>query len=120
MKYRDGIKKDCFIIDEPVAYRLSNGNLIIIPDGFETDFASIPRFLWNVFPPHWQPYRKASVIHDYLYMDKNIVTSRAFADMEFRRLLIKDGTNRYVALLFWLMVRIFGGKRFKRYKNGNR
>lgn len=41
-----------------------SGYLIVIPYGFITDFASVPRFLWSWFPP-WED--KASVLHDYLY-----------------------------------------------------
>lgn len=38
---------------------------IVVPTGFVTDFNSVPRGLWNVFPP-WQ-YPEAGVVHDWLY-----------------------------------------------------
>jgi hypothetical protein len=38
----------------------------IIPAGFVTDFASVPRALWSIFPPHGK-YSPAAVLHDYLY-----------------------------------------------------
>ena len=114
--YIDGKKYDCFELYKDYSYTLSNGIAVTIPKGFETDFASIPRFLWNVFPPHWKPYREAAIVHDYLYVSKNKITSRAFADAEFRRMLILEGVNKSEAYLFWAMVRIFGGKRFKNYK----
>ena len=116
--YQDGNKYDCFIIYKNTNYVLTNNKTITIPKGFETDFASIPRFLWSVFPPHWKPYREAAIVHDYLYMNKTIISSRAFADAEFRRILIRNKVNIFIAWLFWLNVRIFGGKRFKNYKNG--
>ncbi len=37
-----------------------------LPAGFITDFASIPRPLWNLLPPTG-PYGKAAVVHDWLY-----------------------------------------------------
>lgn len=37
-----------------------------VPAGFVTDFASIPKILWNILPP-WGKYGKAAVIHDYMY-----------------------------------------------------
>jgi hypothetical protein len=37
-----------------------------VPKGFLTDFASVPRLLWNIFPPTGG-YGKAAVIHDFLY-----------------------------------------------------
>src|ERR1035438_5360681 len=41
-------------------------SVIIIPEGFSTDGASIPRLFWNIFIPTG-PYFQAAVIHDYLY-----------------------------------------------------
>lgn len=40
---------------------------VIIPKGFETDFASVPRLFWIFFPPSSGKYVQAAVIHDYLY-----------------------------------------------------
>ena len=40
---------------------------IRVPEGFVTDFASIPRVLWTVLPPTGK-YGKAAVVHDYLYV----------------------------------------------------
>jgi Protein of unknown function (DUF1353) len=40
---------------------------IVVPKGFVTDFASIPRPLWSLgLSPHGQ-YSRAAVIHDFLY-----------------------------------------------------
>lgn len=43
-----------------------SGETIAVPAGFITDFASVPRPLWAVFPK-WGKYGNAAVIHDYLY-----------------------------------------------------
>lgn len=54
---------------EPFSFEMGaegSGHFIHVPAGFETDFASVPRFLWRLFPP-WGEYRKAAVLHDYLY-----------------------------------------------------
>lgn len=40
---------------------------IIVPEGFTTDFASIPRILWNILPATGK-YGEAAVVHDYLYV----------------------------------------------------
>lgn len=56
------------------------GEKIIVPKGFITDFASTPRFLWRIFPP-WGPYRKAAVIHDWLYANQEY--AKAVADAIF-------------------------------------
>lgn len=115
--YEDGDKDDCFFIHKKIKYTLSNGKLIIIPKGMETDFASIPRFFWRMFPPHFKKYRQGSVVHDYLYITKDVIVSRAFADTEFRRILISKNTPKWQAWLFWACVRLFGNKRWKSYKN---
>lgn len=41
-------------------------DIVNVPIGFHTDFASIPRLLW-AFLPRWGKYGNAAVIHDYLY-----------------------------------------------------
>jgi hypothetical protein len=38
-----------------------------IPKGFVTDFASIPRGLWNLFPPAAGKHSKPAVVHDAMY-----------------------------------------------------
>ena len=43
-----------------------DGELITIPRGFETDFASVPRICWSIIPP-WGRYSTACLVHDYLY-----------------------------------------------------
>jgi len=51
------------INDVPV---LINGQPHVIPAGFVTDGASVPRGLWNLFPPFGR-YNKAALLHDWLY-----------------------------------------------------
>jgi hypothetical protein len=41
---------------------------IIVPKGFVTDFASVPRLLWNQIPPFGK-YAPAAVLHDYAYAE---------------------------------------------------
>lgn len=41
------------------------GEIITVPSGYRTDFASVPRFFWRILPPH-DTYAHAAVIHDYL------------------------------------------------------
>jgi len=47
-----------------------SGNIINVPIGTYTDFASIPRTLWAVFP-RWGKYGNAAVIHDWMYWDQS-------------------------------------------------
>ena len=54
------------ILDEFVYYRDDDGNFKIkVENGFITDFASVPRMFWSIFPPFGK-YTKAAVLHDRL------------------------------------------------------
>ena len=62
---------------EDFIWESKSGELITIPKGFVTDFASIPRPLW-MWLPKWAKYGPASVVHDFLYWEQNL--SRLQAD----------------------------------------
>ena len=49
----------------PLTYTANDGRYFEIPAGFKTDLASVPKFLWAIFPPDWS-YAKAAVLHDYV------------------------------------------------------
>lgn len=58
----------------PFEYHLGDADgpeFVDIPVGFQTDFASIPRLLWNILPPDGL-YGKAAVVHDWLYKTRLI------------------------------------------------
>ncbi len=45
---------------------------VIIPFGFKTDFASVPRLFWWLVSP-WGRHGKAAVVHDRLYQSIRIM-----------------------------------------------
>lgn len=54
---------------DPFVFRLGSPTgieYVYVPAGFLTDFASIPRVLWSLWPPTGA-YGKAAVVHDALY-----------------------------------------------------
>lgn len=53
-------------LTRPLTYVCDNGVHIAAQQGFRTDFASVPRFLWWLLPPD-DTYTEAAVIHDWLY-----------------------------------------------------
>lgn len=54
------------VLDEFVYYRDNDGNIKLrVEEGFVTDFASVPRLFWSIFPPFGR-YTKAAVLHDRL------------------------------------------------------
>lgn len=94
--------------------------LFVIPEEFATDFASIPRFLWAILPPHLTAM-PASVLHDFFYTthpygDKmNMKEERLFADKLFRQHLIEHGISKFQAGVMYNAVRMFGKYRFEHY-----
>lgn len=111
VEYIDG---DSYKLIEEFDYIVTEGEVIRVPAGFVTDFASIPRGLWNIFPPTGK-YGKAAVIHDYIYvMGGRIPTSkkvytRLDADNIFKDAMAILGVNWFIRRLMFRAVRI-GGK----------
>lgn len=81
----------------------------LVPAGFETDFASIPRIFWNVLPPIG-PYAQAAVVHDYLYRTGRV--NRQEADLTFLLLMKTDGVNFFIRNIMYWAVRLFGGSHY--------
>ncbi len=52
-------------------------DVIDVPIGTHTDFTSVPRLLWWIFP-RWGKYGNAAVLHDWLYWEQ--ARSRREAD----------------------------------------
>ena len=78
---------------------------VVVPGGFETDFASVPRILWAVIPP-WGKYSAAAVAHDWLYHKGKF--SRWTCDAFFREHMAQLGVRRGTRWLMWAGVRLGG------------
>lgn len=64
--------RQCVRLIDALEYHVGHAEsveVITVPAGFVTDFASIPRGLWNIFPP-LGPWSRAAIIHDFLYATK--------------------------------------------------
>lgn len=92
---------------------------IHIPKGFETDFASIPRFLWRWMPPTDHRIGKPSIIHDYIYRTPSIPFTRLQADNELREAMACVGTSKFDRQVVYLAVRAGGGHSFKPRTGGS-
>ena len=75
-----------------------------VPAGFETDFASTPRFLWWLFPH--DEVAEAAVIHDWLYDATDL--SRFFCDAVFRLVMILTDKSYFMRVGHYLGVRAGG------------
>ena len=97
----------------PFTYHVGSRNsrqVIKVPKGFVTDYASVPWIFWQ-FLPAWGRYGKGAVVHDYLY--QHHLYSRAMSDLIFKETMIAGGTSKWKANLMYWGVRLFGGLAFK-------
>lgn len=94
--------------------------LIIVPPGFVTDLASVPRMVWSFYPPDG-PWAKAAIIHDFLYWTKGTgewhehvgitrVTpySRKEADDILKEAMADRKVGKWEQFVIWLSVRLGG------------
>lgn len=80
---------------------------ILVECGFMTDYASVPRLLWSLFPRDAGDTRRAGVLHDWLYSYHQGFT-RAQVDKLFRVALAEEGASRFKRWSMWSAVRTFG------------
>ena len=98
-----------YTLREPIYYRE-----LVVPVGFKSDGASVPRFFWRlVFPPGDVLALRAAFLHDWIYRTHPKGWDRKKADALFRDVLIADGVPKWRARLAWLGVRIGGGAAWK-------
>lgn len=86
---------------------------IIVPKGFVTDFASVPRFFWRIIPP-WGRYSPAAVVHDYLYYIGDFGKRRA--DLVFLELMKRLGVSYWKRRVMYYAVKWFGFTAWKNHR----
>lgn len=86
---------------------------VVVPAGYKTNGADIPRLLWRLFPPNSPEYMPAVVVHDYLCDIADEATlkderKRAFleADLAFKEMLQRLGVPKWKVALFYRAVRL--------------
>lgn len=97
-------------LDAAFSYDSSVG-VITVPAGFVTDFASVPKLLWNVLPPFGR-YGKAAIVHDYLYRTQGYA-SKPVADAIFLEAMKALGVPTLTRYVMFYAVRLFGGRSYK-------
>ncbi|WP_029902536.1 DUF1353 domain-containing protein [Nocardia brasiliensis] len=92
---------------EPLVYQ-GDSQEFVIPAGFRTDFASVPRALvWLV--PRYGAYTRAAILHDFLRSTGRV--SVADADGLFRRCLREMNVAVPRRWMMWAAVRLASGLR---------
>jgi hypothetical protein len=90
---------------EPLAYQ-GRDEPLVVPEGFETDFASVPTWLtWLI--PRYGRYTKAAILHDWLCKRAERGEFRwVDADGVFRRMMRELGVPVLRRWLMWTAVRL--------------
>lgn len=98
------------VVTRPYAYmhEVYDQQVIVnVPQGFVTDFASIPKPLQILIPPFGR-HAPAAVLHDYLYAIGQ-KKARPLADRLFLHAMREAGVPAFRRSLMYRMVRMFGG-----------
>lgn len=126
MRYED-IDGESWKLLEPLEYASDIAGTIVVPKGFLTDLASIPRFFHRAFPKSGL-HNWAAVVHDYLYAEqglikrdenKFLVLTREDCDRVFYEAMLVRGVSMWKAKSMFLAVKWFGGVAWKDHKKEN-
>jgi hypothetical protein len=97
---------DTFVLTTDFYYASAHLDRVIkVPEGFQTDFASVPR-LPLAYLLFGGVARRAAVVHDFLYRNSGI--SRSDADAIFREAMEASGIDWFRRSSMWAGVRLFG------------
>ena len=106
-----------FILAEEFEYYRTDdpSSVLKVPKGFETDFCSIPRIFWNIYPPlgggtKRTKYGKCAVLHDAAYAFHWF--DRKECDLLFLEAMKAMKVGKFTRTLFYWMVRLFGKSRY--------
>lgn len=105
-----------FITTEDGHFRSREGIMAVVPKGYVTDFASTPRLLWSILPPHGG-LMMASLPHDWGYSHggKNGFLPKYWWDALFHDLLlITPGVPRWKIPAAYAAVKAAGRGGWKR------
>jgi len=91
-------------------FRFSKYGLdILIPRGFVTDLASIPRWLWFLIAP-FELSTTAVIVNDWCYRKGS--WKRSFVDMVFLAIMRDENVPRWRRNAAYYGVKVFGGSSF--------
>ncbi len=118
--------RSLWALQRPMTYHAGDGDRIVVPAGFVTDLASIPRPVWSLYPPDG-PWVKAAVVHDFLYdtqgdgawgrrqgVQRNPPFTRRQSDDILMEGMIDRRIGWFQRHVIWAAVRLGGGGGWKR------
>ena len=101
-----------WIVLHEFRYATKAGEVITVPAGFITDFASIPKFFRRIAQPATGKHRRAAVIHDWIYRTASVLISRKNADLIFSEIMEVDGTPSWKNTMLYQAVDKFGASSY--------
>ena len=102
-------------LTKPFIVKLACGTMLTVPAGFTTDFASVPRMFWRIFPP-WGTYSPAAVVHDYLYQSGKFTKEKS--DRIFLYLMKRLQVPFWKRQTMYWAVKMFGSKSWEKCRDG--
>jgi hypothetical protein len=95
-------------------FRFVDGDLVVdVPEGFVTDYNSVPRVLWWRFAP-WE-FPEAGITHDWLYQHPGSLT-RGDIDKIHRRILEIEGADARLQFEAYWGIRAVAWKPWGEYR----
>jgi hypothetical protein len=88
-----------------------------IPQGYEYDNASIPRFAWSIFHPADARWSVAAILHDWLYAAEWCPKKQS--DDMFLCAMYKGGTQAVHRATMYAAVAMFGGVPYRKHRLEN-
>ncbi len=76
---------------------------VFVPSGFVSDGATVPRFLWWLFPPVGR-YFAAAIVHDYLLASGY---NWRYANHKFKDALCEQGVAHWVVAVMYSAVQMY-------------
>jgi len=97
-----------FILERSFGYHSELlGRHVVVPVGFSTDGASVPKAIWWLYHPLGK-YFRAAVIHDWFCVTHSV--DHVTAAKVFREAMQVCGVNKWRRQKMYLAVRYFGPK----------
>jgi hypothetical protein len=101
--FDDGI---FWVLQRQFEYQILDTDIVVtVPQGFVTDYASIPRVFWSVLAPYGR-YGSPAIIHDFLYWDQSC--TREEADGLFDLAMQEQGVPNATRIAIYAAVRFAG------------
>ena len=101
------------LLDDDLCYESDIAGNILVPVGFASDGASVPRILWSIYPPFGK-YLEAAVVHDWFCVQHSV--DSITAAKVFREAMAVCGVPAWRSTKMYWAVRMFGPK-FKQRKD---